>query len=56
MIFVHIIVSFYRANLANVVLQLLALNVKDVLNFDFMDPPTKEVKEITYIVFFYLKK
>ncbi|XP_071838342.1 ATP-dependent RNA helicase DHX33-like [Apostichopus japonicus] len=34
-----------RANLANVVLQLLALNVKDVLNFDFMDPPSKESLE-----------
>ena len=32
-----------RCNLANVVLQLLALNVRDVLTFDFMDPPSKEV-------------
>ncbi|XP_071798276.1 ATP-dependent RNA helicase DHX33-like isoform X1 [Asterias amurensis] len=31
-----------RCNLANVVLQLLALNIRDVLNFDFMDPPSKE--------------
>lgn len=29
-----------RANLASVVLQLKALGVKDVLTFDFMDPPS----------------
>ncbi|XP_038050051.1 ATP-dependent RNA helicase DHX33-like [Patiria miniata] len=31
-----------RCNLASVVLQLLALNIRDVLTFDFMDPPKKE--------------
>ena len=28
-----------RCNLSSVVLQLLALNIKDILNFDYMDPP-----------------
>ena len=31
-----------RSNLASVVLQLLAIGIKDVLNFDFMDKPSKE--------------
>jgi HrpA-like RNA helicase len=31
-----------RSNLAAVVLQLKAIGVDDVLNFDFMDPPPRE--------------
>ncbi|KAJ8022209.1 ATP-dependent RNA helicase DHX33 [Holothuria leucospilota] len=31
-----------RSNLASVVLQMLALKIKDVFHFDFMDPPTEE--------------
>ncbi|XP_022098582.1 putative ATP-dependent RNA helicase DHX33 [Acanthaster planci] len=39
---VNTIPEIQRCNLANVVLQLLALNICDVLTFDFMDPPSKE--------------
>ncbi|XP_063967101.1 ATP-dependent RNA helicase DHX33-like [Lytechinus pictus] len=31
-----------RSNLANVVLQIMALGIKNVLTFDFMDPPPRE--------------
>jgi hypothetical protein len=34
---------FNRCNLSNVVLQLLAIGVPDVANFDFMDIPSPEV-------------
>jgi hypothetical protein len=35
--------SIVRCNLASVVLQLLAIGVPDVANFDFMDMPSPEV-------------
>nr|XP_054771734.1 ATP-dependent RNA helicase DHX33-like isoform X1 [Lytechinus pictus] len=34
-----------RSNLANVVLQIMALGIKNVLTFDFMDPPPREALE-----------
>ena len=34
-----------RCNLSSVVLQLLALNIKDILNFDYMDPPPTGISE-----------
>ncbi|KAK2146555.1 hypothetical protein LSH36_600g01084 [Paralvinella palmiformis] len=34
-----------RCNLSSVILQLLALGIEDVLNFDFMDKPSKESLE-----------
>ena len=37
-----------RANLASVVLQILALGVTNVLNFDFMTPPPLEALEAAY--------
>ena len=35
-------IFIYRCNLASVVLQLLAMGITDVLNFDFMDKPSPE--------------
>ncbi|XP_072041884.1 ATP-dependent RNA helicase DHX33-like [Amphiura filiformis] len=34
-----------RSNLSSVVLQLMALGIKDVVHFDFMDPPSEESLE-----------
>lgn len=34
---------YFRCNLSSVVLQMLAMGIKDVVNFDFMDKPTQQV-------------
>lgn len=40
--FVNTIPEIQRTNLASVVLQLKSLGVKNLLDFDFMDPPPQE--------------
>lgn len=45
-IYIYILIFFYiyslRSNLAGVVLTLLKLGIKDLVHFDFMDPPAPE--------------
>ena len=45
-----VIYAFCRCNLASVVLQLLALGIPDVVGFDFMDKPSKEVSFVYFIL------
>ena len=38
---------FYRCNLSSVILQLLAMGITNVEQFDFMDKPSSEVSELS---------
>ena len=38
----HTIPEIQRCNLSNVILQLLAVGIKDIVGFDYMDPPSED--------------
>lgn len=41
-----------RCNLSNVILQLKALGVDDIIGFDFMEKPSRWTKYSSYLVFY----
>ena len=47
-LFENTIPEIQRTNLANTVLLLKSLGVKNLLEFDFMDPPPQVIPSITY--------
>lgn len=49
MIIITPIYALYRCNLAGVILQLLALGVPDVLNFDFMSKPSPGKRHTVFV-------
>ena len=45
---------FSRCNLSSVVLQMLAMGIKDVVNFDFMDQPSPQVRRDLFYLLDYV--
>lgn len=44
---------YFRCNLASVVLQMLAMGIKDIVNFDFMDKPSPDVCVFYFLIVFH---
>ena len=42
--------TLYRCNLSSVMLYMLALNINDVINFDYMEQPSLEVSNTIDLV------